>query len=76
MQGYWAILPSFLAPESTYLLFSSRYCLLFFLFQQALIIIMRLTFARECKASHGYLKEEESGCRPQPLSLHNNDYYY
>jgi hypothetical protein len=37
MQGFWAILPSFLAPESTSRVFSSTYCHLFFLFQQALL---------------------------------------
>jgi hypothetical protein len=37
MQGFWAILPSFLAPEYTSRVFLSTDCHLFFLFQQALI---------------------------------------
>ncbi|MBW4428109.1 MAG: hypothetical protein KME50_27640, partial [Nostoc desertorum CM1-VF14] len=36
MQGFWAILPSFLAPEYTSRVFLSTDCHLFFLFQQAL----------------------------------------
>ncbi|MBW4424715.1 MAG: hypothetical protein KME50_09750, partial [Nostoc desertorum CM1-VF14] len=38
MQGFWAILPSFLAPEYTSRVFLSTDCHLFFLFQQALSI--------------------------------------
>jgi beta-phosphoglucomutase-like phosphatase (HAD superfamily) len=38
MQGFWAILPSFLAPEYTSRVFLSTDCHLFFLFQQALPI--------------------------------------
>ncbi|MBW4425507.1 MAG: hypothetical protein KME50_13925, partial [Nostoc desertorum CM1-VF14] len=37
MQGFWAILPSFLAPEYTSRVFLSTDCHLFFLFQQALL---------------------------------------